>query len=70
MDVTGSGQFVLLVDNVDINTAAAGDVAFALDFSGSAQNGDVTFRNTSGSDVNDFSCQDRRPAGRGEHVCQ
>jgi hypothetical protein len=54
IDITGSGAFGLLVDNVDINTAATADIAFALDFSGSAQNGDVTFRNTSGTNTNDF----------------
>jgi hypothetical protein len=54
MSITGSGAFGLLVDNVDINTSATSDIAFALDFSGSAQNGDVTFRNSSGADTNDF----------------
>jgi hypothetical protein len=44
MSVTGSSAFGLLVDNNDINTTGT-DVAFALSFSGSAQNGDVTIRN-------------------------
>ncbi len=41
--ITGSGAFGLLVDNNDINSG--GDVAFALAFSGSAQTGNLTFRN-------------------------
>lgn len=44
MSITGSGAFGLLVDNNDISTTGT-DVAFALSFSGSAQNGDVTIRN-------------------------
>jgi hypothetical protein len=44
MAITGSGAFGLLVDNTDI-TVSGTDDAFSLTFSGSAQNGDVTFRN-------------------------
>ncbi len=54
VDITGAGAFGLLVDNIDINVSATTDTAFALNFSGNAQNGDVTFRNTVGSNVNDF----------------
>jgi hypothetical protein len=44
MSITGGGAFGLLVDNNDITTTGT-DIAFALTFSGSAQNGDVTIRN-------------------------
>ncbi len=55
IDITGAGPFGLLVDNVDVDsTTTAADTAFSLDFSGTAQNGDVTFRNTSGANTNDF----------------
>lgn len=42
MSITGSGAFNMLVANNDINTAGT-DIAFALSFSGSAANGDLTF---------------------------
>lgn len=45
MSVTGSGAFGLLVENNSIDTGAGTDVAFALGFTGSAQTGNVTFRN-------------------------
>jgi hypothetical protein len=54
ISITGSSAFAMLVDNVDINTSNTSDIAFALDFSGSAQNGDVTFRNSVGTNTNDF----------------
>lgn len=45
ISITGSGAFGLLVDSNAINTTGT-DIAFALSFSGTAQNGDVTFRNS------------------------
>lgn len=45
MSHTAAGNFGLLVDNNDITTSGT-DVAFSLAFSGSAQDGDVTIRNT------------------------
>jgi hypothetical protein len=46
MDISGSGQFQLLVDNTEVTTGGT-DVAFDLAFSGGAADGDVTIRNTS-----------------------
>jgi hypothetical protein len=46
MDITGSGQFALLVDNTDVTTGGT-DVAFDLTFSGNPADGDVTIQNTS-----------------------
>jgi hypothetical protein len=54
MSITGDGGYALLVDNVDVNSTVGGDIAFALDFTGTAQNYDVTFRNSNGSNTNDF----------------
>lgn len=45
MSNTGSNTFALLVDNNDITTGAGTDIAFSLGFSGSATDGDLTFRN-------------------------
>ena len=48
MDVTGAGQFGLLVDNTDITTdAGLPGRAFDLQFHGGATDGDVTIRNGS-----------------------
>jgi hypothetical protein len=49
MDVTGGGTFLLLVDNTDIDIAAGAANAFALVFSDTARNGEITF-----TDQNDF----------------
>jgi hypothetical protein len=52
MDLTGSGQFALVVDNTDVTTGGT-DIAFDLSFSGNPADGDVTIRNTSTFTSND-----------------
>jgi hypothetical protein len=45
MEISNSSAFNLLVDNTTANTIG-GDVTFTLEYSGSAQNSDVTIRNS------------------------
>jgi hypothetical protein len=52
MDLTGSGQFALLVDSTSVTTTGT-EVAFDINFSGAAADGDVTVRNSSMFDSDD-----------------
>jgi hypothetical protein len=54
MSITGSGTFGLLVDNNDIDVTGT-TTAFALAFSGAAQEGNVTIRNGNDFDADDAS---------------
>ena len=67
MDITGSGQFALLVDDTDVTTGGT-DVAFDLSFSGNPADGDVTIRNTSTFTANNAQAFLLSVSGAGKSV--
>jgi hypothetical protein len=67
MDLTGTGQFALLVDATSVTTSGT-DIAFDLNFSGSAADGDVTIRNTSTFDADDAEAFLLTASGAGKSV--